>query len=1119
MVHVRAFFAYLAALSIGLLFAATATAAPTRVRILFLGPERDPGFAAIQAAAVASTANSGRKPALLVRSLWQAFPESFASELVSSPAEHVAQLMRKHWPGDDVFVIAPDAARVAGTSGLTAALSAIVHASQSQRRILWRQNRGVLFGAHGTGLPSGRTPPVIQPTSLALKDSSRAVAAAVQAVTFGVDSHECATLSRNGVTFDQVCGFGPGRGINIAVINQITGEIEEIYDFDTWIDATRAAQYAEQFIAQILPERLVLIAVADANYLDDIPAAVAAFQQRFGSVCVAQVDFRDSWAAISQNTKLILEQCHKYSTTGDWVDSSVQYSLQLTPSSDTTPPTGTFRINSGASSANSNLVTLDFTGITDTQSGLLPGGKVRLSNDGTNWGPMLDFSASQNWILDRGSGLKTVYAQFRDRAGNWTDTQKATITLKEDTPLRPGPSSVGFWFDVQYCAVGTTILALSNSGDVAISPDLGSDWAKPQTILPSPNDYGWDQIFLNCSASGTVLAAGFSQDEKGNLLISTNSSSDSGKSWKPSATSKSYAFGFSDADYDYPQLAGVCSASPTNLVVFVEALLGQNDQIFALATQNAGASWPPAPVQLTNISGSAYLDSTSLQTACSKSAVVAAINGTNGVSIYRSINGGGAFATPNNPVAQESYDFHLVGDPNGALLLLTSNYSGYGLTARSSPDGGATWALPVAVAQPLLSPNYYASYYNLQAVSPDPGLFYVAWPEQISADGTEAVRVTVSKDGGSTWSVPTSAVAKNYWYSFMLAEKPEPDSFELAANATGDVELIWLDDRGGLGYIVQRFGIAADARSTHEDTDIQGITDLYAATSTDFGTTWKIAGPLQPNDVNGTGYLDGLSLSLASDGTAIAIWGGDDNTYLDVRFLNGSSLPLVDPGGPLNAASLMSGSLAPGSMAIISGQNLAKSAASGPPPALPANLSDASINITDSSGTTSLAGLYNVAPNQIRFVVPEGAAHGSAQMQITTSRGSLSVPISIAGVAPGIFSTTGDGTGTVLGWTVQTLADGSQGTPTSAGTPITFGPNTVSVQLTVLATGVHHASNIKLMIGGVPADQVAVSMNTDYPGMDQVSGLVSKSLSGAGTVSVYVVADSVSSNSLNLTFK
>jgi hypothetical protein len=155
--------------------------------------------------------------------------------------------------------------------------------------------------------------------------------------------------------------------------------------------------------------------------------------------------------------------------------------------------------------------------------------------------------------------------------------------------------------------------------------------------------------------------------------------------------------------------------------------------------------------------------------------------------------------------------------------------------------------------------------------------------------------------------------------------------------------------------------------------------------------------------VNGAGDIDSFSLSLAADGAAVATWQGEA-AYLDIRFLNGNSMPLVDPRGPINSASLKNGNLAPGSMATISGQNLAASAAAGQAPGLPTNLAGTSVSTTDSLGTTN-------------------------------------------------------GTGTVSGWTVQTFTDGSsQVTSISPGVPISFDADTVFIQLTVLATGVHHAS-------------------------------------------------------------
>jgi hypothetical protein len=859
--------------------AAAAAPAPAVVRLLVLGPKGDPEFQTIKAALDKESPAPERHVGLAVSSAWSAFPEGTAKRLASLLPERVALFARRHWPDEDVFVVSSDVARTVGTDAVVAALSGMARSNRSLRRAEWRRNHGVLFGAATENGYRRVNAPRDKPQSRG--PTRKAVAADSQSFNFSVDSDECATFSRNSITFDQPCGYGPGRGINIAVINQITGEIEEIYDFDTWLDVALAAQYAVPFIDQILPERLVLIGVADANDLDQIPAAVAAFQQRFGSVCVAQVDYRDSWVAISQNMQLLAEQCNDYSSTGNYVDSFVQYTMQPTPSNDTSPPVGSFEINSGAATTNTNLVTLDFSGITDSGSGLTPGGKVRLSNDGTNWSPMLDFSPSQNWVLDRGDGGKTVYAQFRDRAGNWTNAQTATVTLQEDTPQRLGPDSGNYQF-AQSCVIGISMLGLSYDGNIALSTDLGSDWFPYQTILPATDYFGWSRVVLNCNASGAVLAAGFTIDDTGNLVIATSASSDGGNTWSSPANTTSVALNTTADTYS----AGACSSSPTNLVVFWNAQVAGVDQIFALSSQDGGLTWPTTPAQLSNNNASTYTDEFTLQVVCSGTTVVAAAEGSNGVNTYSSADGGKTFLS-NGALAPDAYSFGLLADPNGNIVLLAVSPSegAYSISATSSQDGGATWTFPVLVAQSLSFPDISVEPYYLQAVAPAPGLIYSVWSEAIADDGTEAVRLSASKDGGTTWSSPVSITTTQYWYSFMLAEEPYVEGLMLAGNALGDVEVIWLDDRQGLGYAVQRFGVSAAARGMHEDADIQGITDIYVATSANFGASWSISEPLEPSIMSGASYLDGLTLTPT--GVGIATYGELTN-YLDVRFLSGA---------------------------------------------------------------------------------------------------------------------------------------------------------------------------------------------------------------------------------------
>ncbi|UCE19539.1 MAG: dockerin type I repeat-containing protein [Gemmatimonadota bacterium] len=131
------------------------------------------------------------------------------------------------------------------------------------------------------------------------------------------------------------------------------------------------------------------------------------------------------------------------------------------------PVDGSISINSGAETTFTNVVTLDKLGAVDEFSGLGSGARMRFSNDGVSWSEAEDYAdVRSDWDLTAGeyggtpfAGTKTVFVQFQDAAGNWSDCFQDTIEYMPSlvvvsTVLCDG--FVGFAYSEALLAVGGT---------------------------------------------------------------------------------------------------------------------------------------------------------------------------------------------------------------------------------------------------------------------------------------------------------------------------------------------------------------------------------------------------------------------------------------------------------------------------------------------------------------------------------------------------------------------------------------------------------------------------------------------------------------------------------------
>jgi hypothetical protein len=143
-------------------------------------------------------------------------------------------------------------------------------------------------------------------------------------------------------------------------------------------------------------------------------------------------------ASLARYRELIGEQ--KHTETFAVIDTALSKSeavavyLRLVDKhADTAPPVGTVSINDGAAYTRRRSVALSL-----TASDPRPGSGVaqmRLSNDRTTWSEWEPFAATRSWVLSSGDGRKTVYVEFKDKAGLVSPVARDSVVLDTSAPL------------------------------------------------------------------------------------------------------------------------------------------------------------------------------------------------------------------------------------------------------------------------------------------------------------------------------------------------------------------------------------------------------------------------------------------------------------------------------------------------------------------------------------------------------------------------------------------------------------------------------------------------------------------------------------------------------------
>jgi hypothetical protein len=98
---------------------------------------------------------------------------------------------------------------------------------------------------------------------------------------------------------------------------------------------------------------------------------------------------------------------------------------------DTESPVGHFTINSGAEYTNERAVTLSLEA-TDDGSGVQ---QVRYSSDAKEWTEWEAYTTTKELTLPSGDGEKTIFVEFKDEAGNVSETYQQKIVLDTTAPV------------------------------------------------------------------------------------------------------------------------------------------------------------------------------------------------------------------------------------------------------------------------------------------------------------------------------------------------------------------------------------------------------------------------------------------------------------------------------------------------------------------------------------------------------------------------------------------------------------------------------------------------------------------------------------------------------------
>ena len=257
---------------------------------------------------------------------------------------------------------------------------------------------------------------------------------------------------------------------------------------------------------------------------------------------------------------------------------------------------------------------------------------------------------------------------------------------------------------------------------------------------------------------------------------------------------------------------------------------------------------------------------------------------------------------------------------------------------------------------------------------------------------------------------------------------------------------------------------------------------------------------------------------------------------LQVQVRNGSGLLsaaqtiiVADPAkvngvAPVTAdAARYGASVAPESIATAFGTSLASQNISAAGLPLPISLDGTTVYVNGLA-----APLFYVSPSQINFQVPPGTLPGTAKLVVVAKDGTISQgQLTVAPLAPGLFTMKSDGTGTPIGVaTADAVNFVSVGNPNGTPRPLDAG-----LYVSLFGTGFRFALNsdldlqngsaeaVTLTLGGVTVPVLFSGSQGQFAGLDQLNFQIPITLAGRGDVDLVMTVGGKTANTVKLNIK